>query len=733
VKEQERKTEQSKDRAEKAGKPPKAPGPFRKPLPQKVFEKRFIKFIEHPGDRQFFVSCFDLREDRYMLREGLERGDIKKLKALLKVIKTNRKGPVKLVPLVFALAVITALAVFFTVFMNPLLERAIERGMEALFEARVDVDHFNLNLLRFRVGLDGITVANRDSPMKNLFQTGRMEFRLKPEAVLQGKVYIEEIRTDAIRFGTGRTVSGALPDRPPKVKKPKPPKPEMPPLVNLQNFDAMGLLNREYDKLNTPKVYDAAINAYNESLEKWKGQVELVQTRGNELRASAQPLLRLNVNDMRDIETITKTIQDITTLVNTVQTATDDAKNLVDSLETDINTALGLERMARTSITGDLNHLKSYLDFGSGTAFSALEPSIREILSDTAEQYLDYGIRALEVFEKLKAMSDARPKPEPKPKKTPKVAFKGRDVVFPSRAYPKFYLGILASDFTLNDWNWGLDLRGVSSDPDLSGVPVNLALSLSETSGALSREAAFKGSADFRTAAAERFSAEVSGRGFPVSLENQLKQAGIGGFNGDVAFAVGFSGRTDGGVVGNGNVEISKARLVDPEGTLAQAVDTAVREAGEVRLGISYEHFAGQDDTFAISTNIGDLILNALKRTAEIYAKKAADELERVLREKIAQYIDGRFVSRDELDLLFKTARGDKAALDQLKGTLDNKKNEFEQKIRAAANEAVDQAKREAQRQAEQAVQDALQGKTPQAPSVPSLPSLPGGIRLPGR
>lgn len=729
---EQKKPPKTKDRAEKAGKPPKAPGPFKKPLPRKTFEKKFVRFIEHPGDRQFFVSCFDLREDRYTLREGLGQDEIKKLKALLKVIKANRKGPVKIVPLVFAAAVIAALVVFFTVFMNPLLERVIERGMEALFEARVDVDSFNLNPLRFRAGLDGITVANRDSPMKNLFQTGRMEFRLKPEAVLRGKIYIEEIRTDSIRFGTGRTVSGALPDRPPKAKKPKPPKPETPPLVDLQNFDALGLLNREYDKLATPKAYDAAINAYNESLEKWKGQVELVQTRGNELRTSAQPLLRLNVNDIRDIETVTKTIQDITTLVNTVQTAAEDAKNIVDSLETDINTALGLERMARTSITDDLNHLKSYLDFGSGAAFSALEPSIREILSDTAEQYLDYGIRALEVFEKLKAMNAARPKSEPKPEKAPKAAFKGRDVVFPSRAYPRFYLGILASDFTLNGWNWGFDLRGVSSDPDLSGAPVNLALSLAESGGAPGREAAFNGSADFRTAAAERFSAEVSGRGFPVSLGSQLKQAGIGGFNGDAAFAVGFSGRADGGAAGNGRVEVGKARLVEPEGTLAQAVDTAIREAGEVRLGISYEHAADQDDQFTLTTNIGDLILDALKRTAEVYAKRAADELERVLREKITQYIDGRFVSKDELDLLFKTARGDKAALDQLKGTLDSKKDEFERKIRAAANEAADQAKQEAQRQADQAVQDVLQGKTP-SPQAPSLPNLPGGLRLPGR
>jgi uncharacterized protein (TIGR03545 family) len=567
--------------------------------------------------------------------------------------------------------------------------------------------------------------------MKNLFQTGRMEFRLKPEAILRGKVYIEEIRTDSIRFGTDRTVSGALPDRPPKVKKEKPPRAETPPLVDLQNFDALGLLNREYDKLNTPKAYDTAINAYNESLEKWKGQGVMVKTRGDELRASAQPLLRLNVNEMRDVQTITKTIQDITAMVNSVQTATEDAKNLVDSLETDINTAVNLERLARTSITDDLNHLKSYIDLGSGSAFSALEPSIREILSDTAEQYLDYGLRALEVFEKLKATSAARPKSEPKPKKS-QVVFRGRDVPFPAKAYPQFYLGILASDFTLNDWNWGLDLRGISSDPDLSGAPVTLALSLSEAGGALNRAAAFQGSADFRSAATERFSADFSGQGFPVSLGDQLKGAGIGGFNGEAAFSLGFAGRTDGGVHGSGDVEISRARLVDPEGTLAQAVDTAIRQAGEVRLGIGYEHFVDQDDRFTLSTNIGDLIVDALKRTAAVYAKKAADDLEKALREKIAGYIDGRFVSKDELDLLFKTARGDKAALDQLKNTLDSKKNEFEQKVRAAATEAVDQAKEEARRQAEQAVQDALQGKTPTF-QPPSVPSLPEGVRLPGR
>ncbi|GHV43580.1 TIGR03545 family protein [Spirochaetia bacterium] len=722
-----------KVKAEKLVKPPKQ---FKKPIPPKKLEKKYLKFLENPADKEFFKSCFNLEGENAVFKHELGSGDIKKLKALLKAIKENRKLAIKIVPLTVAALVAAAFFVFFTMFMNPLLERALESGLEALFEARTEVDNFKLDLLKFRVGIRSITVANRDEPMKNLFQIGRMEFRMKPQAVLRGKIYIEEIRTDGLLFNTDRKTSGALPARPSKVKPPKPPKEPMPPMVDLQNFDAMGLLNREFDKLNTPKAYDTAVAFYNDTYGKYKGEVELVQTRttelqsrGQQLIANAQSLSSIDYRNPQEILRVRDFITEITTMTDTVQAMANEANGLVTGIQTDIKSAEALVKTAQNSITDDLNHLKSYLDLGSGSAFAALEPSIREILTDTSEKYLDYGLRALEILEKLKASQETKAKSEPKPPKVKKVVFKGRDVIFPTRSYPKFYLGIFATDFTLNEWRYAVDLRGVSSNPDLSGAPVSLALSLDEVNASLSREARFKGQADFRTAAAERFAAEVSGAGFPVSLGDQLSQAGINGFKGDAVFSVGLSGRTDGDVAGNGNMSINKAQLVDPRGTLAQAVDTAVREVGEIRLGAQYKHHVAGKDEFSISTNIGDLIKNALEKIVRAYAQQAAAELERALREKIASYIDGRFVSQEELDLLFQVVKGDKAAMDKLKTTLDGRKNEFEQKIRGAADQAVQQVKEEAKQQAEQAVKDVLQGQTPSAPSLPNLPSLPG---LPG-
>jgi len=719
-------TKQSEEQT--GGKPLKAPGKLSKPVKKDIFEKKYVKYIENPTDNSFFTGAFELQGNVYIQRKDLKKDDIKNLKRLLKVIKTNRKGAVKFVPLAIAAVFVGAVVIFFSIFANPLLERAMEQGLEAVFEAKSDVYHFRLSLIRFRIAISGITVANRDSPMKNLFEMGKTEIRLKPAAVLRGKVYIEEIRADSIRFGTDRKVSGALPARPPKVKKEPPPKSDVPPLIDLKNFDAKALLEREYHKLSSPKLYDEVITVYNETLAKWQNQVSLAKTRGEELKAASQPILNLNMNsiDIKDVQGIQKTIQDITTMINTTKAAADDATKMVNGIEEDIKTARNLEQNARTAITSDINHLKSYVDIGSGAAFAALEPSIREVLSDTGGQYFDYGLRALEVLEQLKAQSAAQPKTEKPPKKVPKTVFKGRDVHFPTRAYPAFYLGVLASDFTLNIWNWAFDLRNVSSDPDLSGGPVTLNLALTEESGKLERQVAFKGSADFRSKATELYTANVNGRGFPVEMGKQLSTAGINGFKGSAAFSFNMSGNTGSTSLG-GDIRLSQAQLVDPQGTLAEAIDTALKEAGQVNLGIQYTALKDQKDEFKVTTNIADLIAKAMKAAVEAYAKKALDEIEKVVRERLSQYIDGKFASKEDLDALMALARGDKAAMDQLTKSLTNKKTEFEQKAKGVA----DQAKKEATQQGQQAAKDVLEGKQPSL-QVPSLPGG-GGLKLPGR
>ena len=704
-----------------AGKPAKPPSALKKPVNSKKFEKRYIKYIEQPADRNFFTECFDKQDDNYVIRNNLTKDDVKRLKLILKWVSTNKKGPVKLAPIIFAGAVAAIVVIFFTVFANPLLSHLLESTLEAIFEGKTDVNGFRLSVIKFEIKIDHITVANKNAPMTNLFEMGNAGIKMKPEAVLRGKIYIEEIRADTIQFGTERTVSGALPDKPPKVKKEKTPN-DGPPLVDLQNFDAKALLDQEFDKLKTPKLYDGAIAFYNDTAAKYQTEVDNTKKQIEELRTSSQKILNINVNNIKDINTIRTTLQDLNTTVSSVQTAANNAAGLVNGIEKDINTARRLEQDARNALTDDINHLKSYIDLESGAAFAVIEPYIRDMLSDTAEEYIEYGLMALNAFEKLSEQSKKLPKSEPKPKKEKKVVFKGRDVVFPTRSYPAFYLGLVSSDCTVNSWNWDLKLKDVSSDPDLTQKPVTLNLGITEA-GNLNRQVSFSGNADFRKNTQQRFGANINGKGFPVNLGNQFDKVGISGLAGVTAVNFALNGYKDGGFSTKGDVNVLNARLLEPKGTIAEAVAMAVSDVGHIDLGIEYIHKIGQSDVFNISTNLADLIANALKKIASAYVQKAMQEIERVLREKINEYIGDRFVSKDQLDLLFKAAKGDKAVIDQLKNSLANKQKELDQKLKSLEDEG--------KKQAQQAGKDVIQGKQPtiQAPKAPST----GGLKVPGR
>ncbi|MDR2471018.1 MAG: hypothetical protein LBD09_02775 [Treponema sp.] len=691
----------------------KAPGIFRRPLKEKKLN-HLVKLLEQAEDQAFLRSCFTFEEGktgedgrqkpgRYLIRTGLGKAEVKRLKTLAKAIKINKKGPVKILPVMVLGILIAGGVFFFTVMLDPLLSRLLTQGLENVFEAKVDVRGFHLGLLRFRIGIASLTVANRDEPMKNLFETGRLEIRLKPQAVLRGKIYIEEIRADHLQFGTARTVSGALPQYAARIaaRKNKPP---APPLIDLANFDAQGLLDREYDKLASPKAYNQAIAAYGEARSRWEARYASANARAAEVQEQGRPLLAVDTNSLKTPEAVGVFVADVNRFVKTLDGAREEINAIASGVEQDLSTARTLERTAREALEADLNHLKDYLDLGSGSALAALEPSIREILSDEAEGYIAYGRRALEALHKIKALQAYVPKSQGRPEKT---VYRGRDVHFPTPDYPVFYLGLMASDFNLKDWNWAFELRSVSSDPDLSNRPTELDLGLSELGGA-GRTGRFSGSADFRTNASTSFRALAAGDNFPLDIRNSLSQIGIGGFTGTTGFSVNFAGGRGGAVSAGGEVRVRNPALTSPEGTIALAVAEAMADFAAVELGIQYEHPASGADTFTLTSNLMDLIKDALKRAVDRYLRQAQAAIEKALRDRIEQYLAGKWVSREELDTIFAAVKGDRAAVDSLKANLEARRDEAERKLRSAADEAVNQAREEVRTQADAAARQAL-------------------------
>jgi len=731
----------------------KAPGFFRRPLTEAQLQKKYLRFIEQLDDKDFVKSCYAKDEEGLLrIRQDFDKKEVKRLKGLKKSIKANRKFAVKIIPLGLAAAAVAGIVFFFTVMANPLLQRAMEAGLEAIFEARVNATRFRISLIHFEIGMDSLTIADRDRPMQNLIQFDRMRISLRPQAVLRGRVYIEEIRADSIRFGTERTVSGALParerDRAEREarERERPPREEfqIPPLIDIQNFDAMGLLAQEFDRLQTPRLYSEAIEAYEAAAARWQGEQEAGRERISELQSSAEPLLRINVNDFRVVDMATAeqtmnqirtTISDVNAMISSVQAAQEDVNRMVAGVQYDINSARALEQSARNALTEDFAHLRSFVDLGSGAALDVLEPIVMSVLTDSVEIYLDYGRRALEMLEQVRVMQERLPRRSEQEQAPRPERFRGRDVRFPTRQYPRFFLGVLATDvLTPAGWHWGFELAGVSSNPDLSMRNTTLELLLAETGDGLQRSGAFFGSADFRTGADERFSVDLSASGFPVGISAGLSQIGIGGFYGDASFSLNAAGSADGSFLSAADIAFAQARLANPGNTFAQAADEAIRQVAAVEFGITYAHVADGRDRFSVTTNFGEILRAAMERIVSQYLQQAEEALERALRAKIDQHIDGRFLGREELDMIFGAVRGDQTAVNALRGSLDSKRSELEDRLRTAAEDAARQIADQAREQAQQAAQDALQGVIPAAPALPGLPPVtpPAPPSLPG-
>lgn len=668
----------------------KLPNLFKKPILEKDFEKRFLRFIELSSDQEFLRSQVELSGGFYTFKMPADSAELKRLKNLAKAIKSNR-GLVKIGPLILAVAFSATLAVFLLFFMNPLLQRSLEGALEGLFGARAEVSSFNLDLFRFRIHIGDITVADQNAPMTNLFQIHRLELRLDPAAAFRFRLYIQEARANAILFGTPRRTSGTLPGAAAPQKTAMKRENSGPPLVNLENFSAQGLLDQEKDKLKSKRAYEDAAKAYTAVVEKWKLRISDEENRVKETQLSAKAVFAMDVKNLTTPSAISEALVQVQSLSSQAQGLTKALDTLNRGFQGDLKTAVDLEKTARSSVDEDWARLKSYVDPKSGAAMEALEPSIREILSDSAERYGAYGQKALDLVSKLGLKSG---KTKNKAATTPR----GRNVVFPSIQYPLFTLALLSSDFTVGPpsslTHWSIELRELSSDSDLIGAPSSLKLSVADASRASGPSWAVDSSAvaDFRSTAKNRFSLRVSGKGLPFDGGSSFSSVGIGGFSGIMDARVDGTGGASGSLAGTSTIRITQPRLRETSGTLAQAVAEAVETVPFVDLAVRYTQDQGREPQIFISTNLDDLVQRVVQKAMDRYAKAAQTELEATFKKYVGTELESQLVSKDDVNNLLGMLKGDRASSENLTKSMDTKKVELENRGKVLAQDSVNKA-----------------------------------------
>lgn len=678
-----------KSKGKNTTKIPKPNGMFRKPIRQKVFDKKYLNAIGQGTDRLFMASCFRGSEGTFTLRPDLDRDTLLRLNKLAKVIKSNR-GIVNSLWLGVVLVLVASVAIFGTFFMNPLIEEGVEAGLQAAFGARAEVDGLRLNPFRMSLSIAAIHVADYAAPMTNLFETGRVELELDPAALLRGKVYIREAAAEHISQGTPRATSGALPDSKKEKASPVIPVVPEPPLLDFKKFDAKALLEQEKAKLASTAAYTEVGTAYEEANARWLARVESSSQAVTTVEESGKNALAIDLASIKTVAQASSAIDITKNALASLQAVTVEANAIKADMDSDSKELASLAVSAKDAVTKDIAYLKSFVDPKSGSAMGALEPVIRNMLSAKGGHYLYLGQRGLSLLADFKEITNKLQDPKKAANKAAqkerKARLKGRTVYFQSTDYPLFRLGHLVSQFPVSGQAWEIELSELSSNPDLVGSPSSLMVKAKGDTYSLSLDAV----ADFRKDAAELYSVQASAGGIALDLKDAFSKVGLDGFSGNLDGVLDMQGKTESSMQASLGMTIVKPRVARATGTLAEAVAGAIDKTGSIEARATWVHTSREgSDSFSLSTNLDRIVREAMEAIAGQYAQKAANELEKVLRDFVSRELEGKLGSKEDFDSLFAMAKGDASALDNLKKSLDQKLKDIEAKARSAAEGAA--------------------------------------------
>jgi uncharacterized protein (TIGR03545 family) len=242
---------------------------FRKKYTEKQYRKKILNKLFVPADTKLVESLFTSELDPkkgtvYTIRaESVSTpGTAKNLARIAKEIK-KQKGRFNLTAIVAALLCVVALGLVLTVFRNQIARVALTSAMEGAFGARCEIGSIDFNLLDTRFRVDNLSVANRKSPMKNLFSIGKAELFFDLLELTRGKLVANNVEITGITWNTDRKVSGALPPAKQKVFDKKQ-------AVNAKTAKpdpVTGAILSEVDKLKAGISIDAGVSSIKDQLD----------------------------------------------------------------------------------------------------------------------------------------------------------------------------------------------------------------------------------------------------------------------------------------------------------------------------------------------------------------------------------------------------------------------------------------------------------------------------------
>ncbi len=405
-----------------------------------------------------------------------------------KIVK--KKSIIRYEAVIPFLIVAAIIYLYSALFFDTHARRLLEYGATRANGAEVNIGSFSTSFFKASLDMGKIEITDGDKPTHNKFEIGQVKWNLLWDALLRGKVAIEDASMLDIRLGTQRKSPGrVLPvsddNRPGLADEIR-----QKALNGIQkdyNQNVLGdlaaVLGGEDPKDQLKNIQgslktEARIKELQDELKKkeieWKERIAKLP-KSDEIKAIGERVKTVQTKDFKNPAEIQASLKQIDQIIRDADSKVKEVSSTGNAVNTDINVYEKSFADLDDMVKKDIDDLESRLKIPKLDAKSLTNYVVGPLFLDKIRQVEYYMNKARKMAPPKKSAEEKAAYAKP----TPHERRAGRNYKFGRpKAYPMFWLqkGQISSQLTQSEWAGDVEgtIRNLTDDPPTIGVPTTL-------------------------------------------------------------------------------------------------------------------------------------------------------------------------------------------------------------------------------------------------------------------
>ena len=697
----------------------KLPGIFKKTYKEKAYSKNLLKKFYIEADKKFVEKLYSPSQDKkgrniMVCNKSAEitKADLKRYKLIAKQIKMQ-KGGIKLVPLIAVAVLVAVLSAGVSLFKNIIIEKAITSAMQSIFGAKTDIAKVDFQFFNASLEINGLEQANKDSPMKNLFQIDSIKTSFNLTDLLRGKFHAENLSVEGVAIDTERKKSGELPIKPAKTKEEKQTESALSAKKQELSEEASAKLKEMFDSYNPEKMLENLQNELKspavasqistdvqQKVEKWSSLPAELQEKVNAFSKNVNDIANTDFSKINDVAKLKSTLEKI----NSTAKSGEELKKLIEKSNSDLfsdsKAIADYSNKIQTAIKSDY----ALVDSKISEMKSVLSPAgLNEIMTNAVQSvlyqmcgkyypYVSKGLNAALSAQKSSSEKETEKSAE-KTEKTVMTRHPGRTVFFKQDTVPTLFIeNVTASGYEYKTDNllFKGNAKNIANNQNMTGKPTDISADFKIADNP--NNASVKIDARTNTNS-PLVTASYTGSGIPVNADAQ-----VFAFTSKSTIKAKMTADTNGKVSLNGVLDMNISEMTGMQFDVEKISELYNSALSNIRrLTVDFSIVINEDKTITLSLNNLDSLasqlttpvvktltaeLNSIAADARSSAAKLLSEKTGVATEKIEQFTN-----------IKNSVNSSKESVNNLQKKLEQKKKQINDQItnstKAAAGDAA--------------------------------------------